>query len=270
MAQSATRPPVGVADYQNASERKQAVYDRVRPRADLRLLDPESDHPDLAEMGLNLFHMARWTLHSLRDLQRAEAGEIPTVNSHQGAAVTVDRLAKCRRIETAGIHVPRYEFGTAAEISLDPPVVVKTRDEFASRGHEFAVIFAGGIDFPGERFVQRYIVPRRSFKLFQVGEHVRSTRHPPRSGVDRSTRSLARETATTARFAALLDAVADIFDLRLFELDVVVHKGLYVIDVNPVVSLDGVGDAVEIYDELLRRSVCSNGARAVDGASVHR
>ena len=266
MSRSDAGPTVGVADYQNASERKQAVYDRVRTWADLRLLDPERDHPDLAGMGLDCFHMARWTPHSLRDLQRAEAGEIPTINSYEGAATTVDRLAKCRRVETAGIHVPRYEFGTAEEISLDPPVVVKPRDEFASGGHEFAVVFAGDIDFPGERFVQRYIAPKMSFKLFQVGEHVRSTRHPPRSGVDRSMRSLARETATTARFAALLDAVADIFDLRLFELDVVVHKGLYVIDVNPVVSLDG----VEIYDELLRRSVCANGARAVDGASVHR
>jgi hypothetical protein len=159
----------------------------------------------------------------------------------------VDRLAKCRRIETAGLHVPRYEFGTAEEISLDPPVVVKTRDEFA-------VIVAGDIDFPGERFVQRYIAPRMSFKLFQVGEHNRSTKHPPRSGVDRSMRSLARETATTAKFERLLAAVAGLFDLTLFELDVVVHKIVYVLDVNPVVSLDGVADAVEIYDELLRRS----------------
>jgi hypothetical protein len=35
---------------------------------------------------------------------------------------------------------------------------------------------------------------------------------------------------------------------------VVVHEGVYVIDVNPVVSLHGVEDAVEIYDELLQRS----------------
>ncbi|MFC6756753.1 hypothetical protein ACFQER_08745 [Halomicroarcula sp. GCM10025894] len=180
MAQPDARPTVGVAAYRDAtSERKQEVYDRVRTWADLWLLDPERDHPDLAEMGLDLYHMARWTPHSLRDLQRAEAGGIPTVNSHHGAATTVDRLAKCRRIETAGIHVPRYDFGTAEEISLDPPVVVKTRDEFAPGSHELSVIVAGDIDFPGERFVQRYIAPKMSFKLFQVGEHSRSTRHPP-------------------------------------------------------------------------------------------
>ena len=254
MAQPDAKPTVGVADYQNASERKQEVYDRVRTWADLRLLDPDRDHPDLAEMGLDLFHMARWTPHSLRDLQRAEEGEIPTLNSHHGAATTVDRLAKCRRIETAGLRVQPYEFGTAKQIFLDPPVVVKTRDEFVSGGHEFAVIVAGDIDFAGEQFVQRYIAPRMSFKLFQVGEHNRSTKHPPRSGVDRSMRSLARETATTAKFERLLAAVAGLFDLTLFELDVVVHKIVYVLDVNPVVSLDGVADAVEIYDELLRRS----------------
>jgi|GEM_PF-2932743 glutathione synthase/RimK-type ligase-like ATP-grasp enzyme len=254
MAQPDARPTVGVADYRNANELKRQLYDRVRTWADLRLLNPDRDHPALVEMGLDCFHMARWTPHSLRDLQRAEAGKIPTVNSHRGAATTVDRLAKCRRIETAGIHVPRYEFGTAEEISLDPPVVVKPRDEFASGGHELGVIFAGDIDFPGERFVQRYIAPRMSFKLFQIGEHSRSTRHPPRSGVDRSMRSLARETATTAKFERLLATVAGLFGLNLFELDVVVHKGVYVIDVNPVVSLDGVEDAVEVYDELLRRS----------------
>jgi len=200
MSQPDARPTVGVADYRNASECKPQVYDRVRTWADLRLLDPERDHPDLTEMGLNLFHMARWTPHSLQDLRRAEAGEIPTVNSHHGAAVTADRLAKCRRIETAGIRVPPYEFGSAEEISLGPPVVVKPRDEFVSGGHEFAVVFAGEIDFAGERFVHRYIVPRMSFKLFQIGEHSRSKRYPPGSGVDRSMRSLARETATTAKF----------------------------------------------------------------------
>ena len=254
MAQPDARPTVGVADYRNASERKHQVYDRVRTWADLRLLDPERDHPDLAEMGLDCFHMARWTPQSLRDLQRAEENEIPTVNSHRGASATVDRLATCRLVETAGITVPPYEFGTTEEISLDPPVVVKTRDEFAPGGHDLSVVVAGDIDFPGERFVQRYIAPKMSFKLFRIGEHSRSTRHPPRSGVNRSMRSLARETATTAKFEALLATVADIFDLNLFELDVVVHKSVYVIDVNPVVSLQGVEDGVEMYDELLSGS----------------
>ncbi|MFC6756752.1 hypothetical protein ACFQER_08740 [Halomicroarcula sp. GCM10025894] len=49
--------------------------------------------------------------------------------------------------------------------------------------------------------------------------------------------------------------MAGLFELTLFELDVVVHKSVYVLDVNPVVSLDGVSDAVEIYDTVLKRSV---------------
>lgn len=183
MSRADARPTIGVADYRNASERKRRLYDRVRTWADLRLLDPERDHPDLPEMGFDCFHMARWTPHALRDLQRAEDGGIPTVNSYEGAATTVDRLAKCRRIERAGLRVPPYEFGPAEEIALDPPVVVKSRDEFVSGGHDLFVIFAGEIDFAGERFVQRYIAPKMSFKLFQVGEQVRSTRHPPSSGV---------------------------------------------------------------------------------------
>lgn len=43
MAQSDTRPTVGVADYQNASERKRQLYHRVRSWAALCLLDPDRD-----------------------------------------------------------------------------------------------------------------------------------------------------------------------------------------------------------------------------------
>ena len=50
----------------------------------------------------------------------------------------------------------------------------------------------------------------------------------------------------------MADRVADLYGLSLFEMDVVTHKALYVIDVNPVVSLQGVEDGAIIYDRLLR------------------
>lgn len=250
------RPSVGISDYADTSNAiKRELYDRVRRWADLELLDPETGHPDLPERGFDLYHMARWSRQSLSDLRRARSAGIPTVNSYDGAATTEDRLARTRRIEAAGIRVPAYAFGPADEVALDPPVVVKPRHELEPGGHEFAVVFAGPLSFPGERFVQAYVVPRRSYKVFHVGEHVRSTRHPPGFGVDRAMRPLARETSTSSMVVGLTDAIAEAFDLRLFELDLVVHKGTSVIDVNPVVSLDGVGDAVEIYETLLRRSL---------------
>lgn len=250
------RPTIGVSDHADTpNEIKRRIYDRVRNWADLELIDPESEHPDLAEMGLDLYHMARWSRWSLADLERAAEAEIPTVNTYDGASTTEDRLVRNQRMEDAGIRVPSYEYGPAEEISLEPPVLVKPRHELAPGGHDFSVVYSGEVDFPGERFVQRYVLPRRSYKVFHVGEHVRSTRHPPGSGVDRAMRPLARETPTSRKVEELADAVADLFDLVLFELDLVVHKGVYVVDVNPVVSLDGVEDAVDVYDELLRRSV---------------
>ena len=42
------------------------------------------------------------------------------------------------------------------------------------------------------------------------------------------------------------------FDLRLFELDVLVHETHYVTDINPVVSLEGIDDGIEPYERLLR------------------
>lgn len=253
MAPTTARPTIGVSDHADTpNEVKRRTYDRVRTWADLELLDPESEHPGLAEMGLDLYHMARWSRRSLSDLRRAEAAGIPTVNSYEGAATTEDRLARCRRVEDAGMRVPPYEFGTAEEITLEPPVVVKPRHELGPDGHEFAVIYAGEVEFPGERFVQRYVLPRRSYKVFHVGEHVRSTRHPPGSGVDRAMRALAEETSTSRKVVDLVERVASVFDLALFELDLVVHKGVYVIDVNPVVSLHGVEDGAAIYERLIR------------------
>ena len=250
------RPSIAISDYAETSNGiKRRIYDRVRRWADLSLLDPETEHPDLPSMGFDLYHMARWSRQSLADLERAEEAGTPTVNSYEGAATTEDRLARVRLIEGAGISVPAYEFGRAEEITLEPPVLVKPRHELEPGGHEFAVVRSGEIDFPGERFVQHYLLPRRSYKVFRVGEHVRSTRHPPGSGVDRSMRSLAFETSPSRKVHELVDVVAELFDLALFELDLVVHKGVYVVDVNPVVSLDGVEDAVEIYEELLRRSI---------------
>ena len=249
------RPTIGITDYATPrSETKVRLYERVRSWADLRLLDPETEHPDLPEMGLDLYHMARWTPQSLRDLRRACEAGLPTVNSHEGAATTEDRLVRTQRIEDAGITVPPYAFGPADEVTLAPPVVVKTRHELAPGGHAFSVVFAGPLEYEGERFVQRYVAPRRSYKVFGVGEHVRTTRHAVGSDVSREWRETARETPTSSVVAELVETVGSLFELALFELDLVVHKGHYVIDVNPVVSLDGVADGVDIYEALLRRT----------------
>lgn len=75
-----------------------------------------------------------------------------------------------------------------------------------------------------------------------------STRDHPGSGS-------ARGTSTSRRVAELADDIASLFELALFEFDLVLHKGLYVVDVNPVVSLAGVSDGGLLCEELLRRSL---------------
>ncbi|WP_158055815.1 ATP-grasp domain-containing protein [Halorussus halophilus] len=247
----ASKPTIAISYYEDrGNPLKHQLFDRLRSWTDLRILHPETEHPDLAEMGFDFYHMAAWRHAALADLRRARKAEVPTLNSYHGAATTEDRLARCRTLRNEGVRVPPFEFGRAEQITLGPPVLVKPRHELGDGGHEFRVVYSGSLEFDGERFVERYVVPRRSYKIFGVGDQTRATRHIPPDGTP-------KEVETPRRFRELTAEIADLFDLGLFELDVVVHKGLYVIDVNPVVSLAGVDDAVDIYESLLREAVRS-------------
>lgn len=239
-------PRIGIA-YAAEGENpvKRRLFERIRSWGDLVLLDPERRHPNLPEMGLDLYHMARWSPAAYDDFESARDAGVPTVNSYEGARITEDRVASARACVDAGLPFVEFEFGTAREITLEPPVLVKSRHELDADGHDFQRVFRGEIAFEGERMVERYIVPSRSFKVFNVGEHVRATERI-------SEDSDWEQVDPSGRFVQLAEGVAALFDLRLFELDVLVHKTYYIIDVNPVVSLEGVEDAVDLYEELLR------------------
>lgn len=245
----ANKPKIAISYYEDRGNPiKHQLFERLHSWADLQVLHPEQEHPDLDEWNLDFYHMAAWRHAALSDLERAREAEIPTLNSYHGAATTEDRLARCRTLRNEGFRVPPFEFGRAEQITLDPPVLVKPRHELGESGHAFRVVYSGSAEFEGERFVERYVVPRRSYKIFGVGDQTRATRHIPPDGTP-------KEVEAPRRFRELTAEIASLFDLGLFELDVVVHKGLYVIDVNPVVSLAGVDDAVDIYERLLRESV---------------
>lgn len=243
------RPRIAVTYFADrGNPLKLRLFDRVRTWADLVLLDPGRTHPNLAEMGLDLYHMARWSPEAFADFETAHDAGISTINSYEGARTTEDRLASLRGCADHGVPVADFEYGTADTITLDPPVLIKPRHETAADGHDFDLVFSGDVSFEGERLVQRYVVPNRSFKLFRVGEHLRATEERYPHGRPEASR-------VSGRFVELADAVADLFDLRLFELDVLVHKSHYVIDVNPVVSLEAVHDGLDLYENLLR-SAC--------------
>ncbi|MDS0296232.1 hypothetical protein [Halogeometricum luteum] len=240
------RPTIGISYAASGGNPvKLRLFERVRTWADLILLKSEHRHPDLPEMGLDLYHMARWSPSAYADFESARDAGVPTVNSYEGARATEDRLASARACVDAGLPFVDFEYGTAAEITLDPPVLVKARHELDDDGHDFHRVFTGPIEFDGERMVERYVVPARSFKVFNVGENVRATERV-------SEDSEWEQVDVAGRFAELAADVAALFDLRLFELDILVHKNYYIIDINPVVSLDGVEDGVDVYEELLR------------------
>lgn len=248
------RTKIGITYFRDqGNPLKHELFDRIRYWADLVLLDPSRRHPDIPEMGLDLYHMARWSSAAYSDFKLAAEAGISTVNSYAGAKTAEDRVASSRACSEHGISVAKFEYGTADEITLEPPVVIKSRHELDDDGHEFRLVYSGKLTFEDKQVVQQYIVPSRSFKIFRVGEHTRATEEIPPDGQP-------EERSVSRRFVELADAVAELFGLALFELDVLVHKTYYVIDVNPVVSLDAVSDALEIYEGLLQSAVGVSGS----------
>jgi glutathione synthase/RimK-type ligase-like ATP-grasp enzyme len=230
------------ADRENPVKRR--LIDALREWAEVVLLDPRTEHPDLVTRGFDLYHMAGWYPEALRDLRRANRAGLRTVNPYYGARATADRLACAQIRRHGGVRAPGFQYGTAEEITLDPPVVIKPRWELGEDGHEFAIVRSGDLAFDGERLVERFVVRRRSYKIYRVGDAVRSVRG---IGTEAST-----EVAATSRIRTLTDRIAALFGLSLFEMDVVVHKNWYVIDVNPVASLREIDDGTEIYERLIR------------------
>lgn len=236
-------PTIGIshwADRENPVKRR--LLDALGEWAEVTLLDPRIEHPDLAARGFDLYHMAGWYPEALRDLRQADRAGVRTINPYYGARATADRLACAQIRRYGGVGAPEFQYGTAEEVTLEPPVVVKPRWELQEGGHEFTILRSGDLEFDGERLVERFVAPRRSYKIYRVGEAVRGIREAEATG----------EVEATGRMRALTDRVAALFGLSLFEMDVVVHKNWYVIDVNPVVSLREVRDGTALYEGLIR------------------
>lgn len=254
MTTSTTRPTIGVSYWPDRGNAvKLELLDRLRSWATLVLLNPRIEHPDIGELELDFYHMAHWHPAGLADLKRARTAGIPTVNSYEGAYITADRLDCYQTLRRGDVLVPEHQYGNASTITLLPPAIVKPRNEFHVDSHDFSVHLAGAYDFPGERVVEKYIVPHRSYKLFGVGDDVRVVRLSRHDGqpVERPvTKSLQR----------YVGHVQTMFDLSLFELDVLIHKSVYVIDVNPAVDLSGVTDGAALYEALIRTKI-ENGRR---------
>lgn len=86
-------------------------------------------------MGLDLYHVARWSPAAFDDFRAAAEAGVPTVNSYRGARATEDRLVSLRACVDAGLPVADFEYGTADTVTPAPPVLLNPRHETAPDGH---------------------------------------------------------------------------------------------------------------------------------------
>lgn len=225
---------------------KSALFEAIGKWAEVIVLDPEREHPELPEYDLDLYHMARRRGPSLADLGRASRTGIATVNPYEGVRTLVDRYACARTVAESGLRTPAAQYGQASEIDLDPPVITKPRYELGPLRHQVEVLADGEIDFEGERFVQEYVPHEETIKLYRLGEATRAV-----TGIEASHQPT-RERAVGADALAIADRLQERTGLELFEVDLLAGEGsYYVVDVNAAVSMRGASDGYAAYETLL-------------------
>jgi hypothetical protein len=238
------KPVVGIAYWRDGGNPvKRTVIDRMEQWASVDLLDPETEHADMQTRAYDLYHMAKRRRGSLFNLERASAAGIPTVNPPGSAWLSSDRFMRSKLLEDNEFPVPAYEYGTADQISLGPPVVVKPRWEWSQDAHDFETISARPVEFDGRKLVERYVPHDRVLKAYGIGDRVRFVEGPDRP----------RETVPPSSVRNLFARVQSVLDLTVFEVDIAITgDDCCVFDVNPVVSLAGVEGGARMYEAELR------------------
>ncbi|HET7324432.1 MAG TPA: hypothetical protein VFJ06_08880 [Halococcus sp.] len=244
---SAPTPNIGIS-YPSTRSRtnpvKRWLFAEISEWADVTLLDPNTEHPDLVSRGFDLYHMARQSNGSLADLQRACRGSVRTVNPSAGVELLTDRLRCLQRLEANCVRVPDYAYGRCEEIDLEPPVVVKPRNEIDDTCHDLMTVLDGPLEFDGERLVEKH-VPGQCVKIHRLGDEIRAVATPD------AEQTPPRECEPTRQMTAIAERIADVTGMTLFEVDFVGDEDLFVIDVNSAVSVSGVADGKQVYKDLL-------------------
>lgn len=240
-------PTIGISGFETGSNPvKPRLFSKITDWAEVRLFEPEVEHPDILDHDLDLYHMARRRRASLSDFERVHRGGVPTINPYERVKLVIDRINCLRMLEKGGLSVPDYRYGRADEIALDPPVIVKPRYELGPDRHEFSLVADGDIAFEDRQLVQRYVPHERSIKIYYLGDVIKAV--DGNEGVRQPT----RECTVTRRLDTVADAIAECTGLCLFEADLVESNDLFVVDVNPVVSLRGIMDGCSVYERLLK------------------
>lgn len=243
-------PRIGISCLADGSNPvKATLFPKIGEWAEVVTLDPETEHNDLLEYDLDLYHMVRRRAASLSDLERACRGGITTINPYVGARLFADRLNSSKVLRDAGLPVPTFQYGRPEHIDLDTPVILKPRYELGPTRHDISVISEDTIQFSGQKFVQEYVPHDRVYKIYQFGTETKAV-----EGTE-ATRQPTRECEVTDRLTAIADRIRQLTNMDLFEVDLVGGDDLYVVDVNAAVSARGIADGVAIYERLLYSKV---------------
>lgn len=214
------------------------------------------DHPPQATPGwfldVDLVVQRGLDHRALAALAPVEEAGIRCCNPIAATAALADRMLVHRRLQAAGVPVPRTEPATTWEevrtvTSDGRPVVVKARDGRRGRGVQVLVATDGQLPLPspfdGPYIVQDHLLgDGEDRKLYLAGSHVLALRKPGlghpshgRAGVSfQPTRTLARIGCGSGRALGL----------DIFGVDVIVGPaGPHVVDINPFPGFRGVPKA---------------------------
>jgi glutathione synthase/RimK-type ligase-like ATP-grasp enzyme len=228
---------------------KQEARQRLEDSSFLELewLHPESEHPQLRRDGVDLYHMGKQRSGSMEDLRGFQGNEVRVINSPEAVEAANDRLQCSEILESTGIPVPRWDYGSAESVEVSMPVIVKGRYEDCGSGHDHQIV-EDELFYEGERLVQS----------FHEGETVKGYRIPHQRDrpqvfaeyMGQHRKKGGEEVLPSPRIEELVEGVYDAMDLELFEVDVVISEDEYfVVDVNPFVSLRGVADGSKLYSD---------------------
>jgi hypothetical protein len=204
------------------------------------LLDPHTEHPELANGGIDLYHMARQTEASLADLDQACWSGVRTINPYGGVDLIADRLRCLQRLDEHGICVPDHAYGTSDTVDLDPPVIVKPQYEIGPESHRLRTVLDPPLEFEGCQFVERYVPGDRTIELHRLGDTLRAVAFTDGENGPQ------RESRPTPAICKIYDTIHELTEMSIFEVDLVGGDDFAVVDVNSAVSVGGVADGREV------------------------
>lgn len=232
---------------------KQEARERLENSSSVILnwLDPEQQHQDLHHNGVDLYHMSKHREGSTIDVKGFEENGTAVLNPEDAVERANDRLRSARILEAYGVPVPEWEYGHDDEITLESPVIAKSRFESLGGGHDHRTFSDGEeISYDGEKLVQEY----------HDGDTLKGYRIPHEQDrpqifaeMMNGHRKKGGEEVTPSRgIRGIVDRVHEAMDLEMFEVDVVLtDQNYHVVDVNPFVGLRGVNSASQLYSDVL-------------------